>query len=124
MDEDRMGALVETFYARVREDPMLGPVFNDAVDDWPHHMVTLKAFWSSVMNTTGRYKGSPMRAHMAHAGRITPEMFERWLTLWRATAAEVMPAEEAAAMVAKAERIAESLQLGLFFRMPGARAGG
>lgn len=117
MDEGRMGTLVDTFYARVRADPVLGPVFEDAVDDWPQHLRTLKAFWSSVMNTSGRYKGSPMRAHMAHAERITPAMFDRWLGLWRATAAEVMLPEEAAAMVTKAERIAESLQLGLFFRM-------
>jgi hemoglobin len=73
------------------------------------------------MLTSGRYKGNPMGAHLRHAGQIEPAMFERWLALWGETARELLEPDSAAAIVAKAERIAESLQLGLFFRLPSRR---
>ena len=117
MTELQLSRLVDLFYARVRRDPMIGPLFNAHVADWPEHLEKLSAFWSSVMLTSGRYKGSPMAAHLRHAGAIKPEMFERWLELWRETARETLDGEGAAAVIAKAERIAESLQLALFFRL-------
>jgi hemoglobin len=92
-------------------------VFNDAVGDWPEHLEKLSAFWSSVMLTTGRYKGNPMAVHLKHGAKMRPAMFERWLELWRETAREMLSETGAAGVIAKAERIAESLQLGLFFRL-------
>jgi hemoglobin len=115
LDEEALGRLVERFYAKVRLEAELGPIFNGAIDDWPHHLEKLKAFWSSVMLTTGRYKGQPMAAHMKHEAAMKPELFQRWLGLWRETAAEVLSPEGAAAVAEKADRIAESLQLGLSF---------
>ena len=117
MNEDDLGVLVDRFYARVRRDDLLGPLFNRAVDDWPHHLETLRAFWSSVMLTSGRYKGSPMAAHLRHASAIRGEMFDRWLELWRETAFATLAEPNATAVVAKAERIGESLKLALFFRI-------
>lgn len=117
MTEEQLAAQVDRFYAKVREDAVLGPIFNGAIDDWPHHLVRLQAFWSSVMLTSGRYRGSPMAAHLKHREQIAPEMFERWLALWRETADQVFDKEDADAIVGKAERIAESLGLALFFRV-------
>lgn len=118
IDEERLALLVEQFYARVRSDEELGAVFNDAIDDWPEHLGKLANFWSSVMLTSGRYKGQPVPAHRKHLDRITPELFNRWLGLWKATTDELMEPDAAAALQSKAERIAESLQLALFFKMP------
>lgn len=115
--EQQLDQLVDRFYARVREDEVLGPVFNGAIADWPEHLEKLSAFWSSVMLTTGRYKGQPMVAHMKHKASIEPAMFDRWLGLWRETAAEILDAAGIAAVTEKAERIAESLQLGMFFKL-------
>jgi hemoglobin len=122
MTEKEIGRLVDAFYERVRADAVIGPLFDTAVDDWPKHLVKLRAFWSSVMLTTGRYKGSPMAAHLRHAARIEPAMFDRWLELWRDTARELLAPADAEAVIAKAERIAESLKLALFFRIDGLRA--
>lgn len=120
VNEPAIDELVDRFYAKARRDPMLGPVFNAAVEDWPEHLEKLHAFWSSVMLTSGRYKGNPMAAHIKHP--IEPQFFERWLALWCETAAEVFAPEIAASFREKAERIAESLKLALFFR-PGAHLG-
>lgn len=109
--------LVDRFYAKVREDALIGPIFNEAINDWPEHLEKLGAFWSSVINTSGRYKGNPMAAHLKHEPAINPEMFDRWLDLWRETALEILPTDGAQRVIDRAERIAESLKLGLFFRL-------
>ncbi|WP_404479211.1 group III truncated hemoglobin [Novosphingobium sp. BL-52-GroH] len=119
INEEKLGQLVHAFYARVRDDADLGPIFNDAIDNWPNHLNKLAAFWSSVMLTTGRYKGQPVPAHMKHSGRITPALFNRWLALWTETTNALMPPAAAAALQAKAARIAESLQLAMLFRLDG-----
>jgi len=115
--EDGIAMLVDRFYAKVRRDPMIGPLFNAAIDDWDAHLATLRAFWSSVMLTTGRYKGNPMGAHLKHP--IRPEFFTRWLELWGETADELFVPAVAEQFRHKANRIAESLKLGMYFR-PGA----
>ena len=114
--EEDLARLIPAFYARVREDPLIGPVFNAAIDDWPHHLERLTAFWSSVMLTSGRYKGSPMQAHLRHRGSIEPEMFARWLALWHEVTDAMLSPAAARAMQGKADLIGESLQLALFYR--------
>jgi hemoglobin len=118
--EAALPALLDRFYARVRADAELGPVFNDAVGDWDHHLATLADFWSSVMLTSGRYKGNPVAVHLRHAARIPSEMFGRWLAIWTETTAEMMSPPVAAVMQAKAARIAQSLDLAINFRLPKA----
>lgn len=110
--------LVDAFYERVRDDPELGPVFNDAVHDWPEHLETLTNFWSSVILGERRYHGRPVPAHIRHRDRITPELFLRWLALWGVTARELLAPDDAALFVDKAELIGRSLQYALFQRLP------
>ena len=113
ISEEALTALVDAFYARVRRDPLIGPVFNLAIQDWPDHLEKLQSFWSSVMLTTGRYKGRPLPAHVKHGDSITDASFARWLALWRETTEELLDPASAAALQDKATRIAESLSLGI-----------
>ncbi|HTQ70337.1 MAG TPA: group III truncated hemoglobin [Acidocella sp.] len=114
LDEERLAMLVNQFYAKVRADALLGPLFNRAVADWPEHLEKLAAFWSSVMLTTGRYSGRPMQVHMRHQAEMSPAMFQRWLALWEETATSCLEPADAVAVIDKAHRIAASLQMGLF----------
>lgn len=116
--EAQIAALIPRFYDRVRSDVLIGPVFAGAIDNWPPHLEKLIAFWSSVMLTSGRYKGNPMAAHLKHLATITPPMFDRWLALWAQVTAETLPAGIAGELQAKAQRIAQSLKLALYFRLP------
>src|SRR3546814_11064368 len=54
LDDAGLKNVVHNFYGRVRDDTELGPVFDDAISDWPHHLGKMVDFWSSVMLTTGR----------------------------------------------------------------------
>jgi len=117
INEAAIASLVARFYGKARRDPTIGPLFEAAVVDWDEHLGKLCDFWSSVMLTTGRYKGNPMATHLKHP--IEPEFFDRWLGLWHETADEVFVPETAALFGLKAENIATSLKLALFYR-PGA----
>ncbi len=81
LDEAQLPPLLVAFYTRVRADPLIGPIFNEAVHDWPSHLDRLRDFRSAVMLTTERYKGNPVAMHLRHAERIAPAMFARRLEL-------------------------------------------
>lgn len=117
LTEEAIVRLVNGFYEKVRGDARLGPVFAAVIADeeWPAHLAKMYDFWSSVMLTTGRYKGNPMAAHAAVPG-IEPSLFARWLALFGETADALFAPEIAAVFRLKAQRIAESLMLGLFYR--------
>lgn len=116
LNEEVVRALVFAFYDRVRADGTLGPIFDRVVAGrWDEHLEKMCDFWSSVALATGRYQGRPLAAHL-RLKEVRPEHFERWLRLFRETAAEVCPGEVAVFFIDRAERIAESFQLGMYFR--------
>lgn len=112
VDEAMIAKVVHAFYARVRQDPTLGPIFSGAIDDWDEHLAKLCDFWSSVLLMSGRFKGSPMAAHMRVEGIQSPH-FGRWLELFHATARQLCPPPAAALFVERSAMIGQSLQLGL-----------
>jgi hemoglobin len=113
--EPAIRLLVDRFYAKVRKDPELGPVFEGAIEDWGPHLATMRDFWSSIMLTSGRYHGNPVAAHRKLGG-LTPQLCERWLALFAETCGELFDEPLADAFMDKAQRIATSLQLALFYR--------
>lgn len=65
VSENSIRELVDAFYVKVRADPELAPIFARAIPgDWQPHLTQMYAFWSSVMLTTGRYKGNPVAKHL------------------------------------------------------------
>lgn len=103
--------MVHRFYALIRRDEVLGPVFESHIDDWDAHLQKLVDFWSSILRRTARFSGTPMPKHVA-LPNLNAELFQRWLALFRqsnATLANQAMAEQANAT---AQRIAQSLWLG------------
>lgn len=109
--------LVDRFYARIRQDDVLGPVFENAIgDDWEPHLATMKKFWTSVELMAGTYSGKPMVAHAKVEGLEQP-MFKRWLELFQTTLMDISPTAAATnKLMERASRIAQSLELGLFYQ--------
>jgi hemoglobin len=106
--------LVDTFYARVREDAVLAPVFDAKLAGrWHEHMPRMYAFWTKVLLGAGDFQGNVFGKHMALSG-IETEHFVRWLTLFRLTAIDVFGIDGATDALEVAQRIASSLQLGFF----------
>ena len=110
--EPMIRALVHAFYAKARCDDILGPIFEAKVADWAAHLDNMCAFWSSATLRSGRYKGHPMLPH-ARIAEIEKAHFARWLTLFAETAAETCPDEAAVLFIDRAQRFAQSLQVGI-----------
>ena len=106
LNEQSIAVLVDTFYARVRKDDVIGPVFNRVVADWPEHLAKLKDFWSSVVLSAGTYKGNPMMAHLP-IPEMDPQHLERWLSLWDLTLSEIFEPEIAEIFLGKAIMVGE-----------------
>jgi hemoglobin len=106
--ESQIASLVERFYAKVQVDPEIGPIFQGAIENWDAHLALLKDFWSTVLLTTGRYKGNPLLAHFPLP--IKETHFSRWLTLFSETAREEMSPAQAAIVERKAELIAMNMK--------------
>ena len=118
IDETLVRSVVETFYAKVRLDPQLGPIFEAAIEDWPTHLSRLCEFWSSLTLLTGRYKGNPFEVHLA-LPELDAEHFATWLNLFDETLAALCTPTQAEVFRTRARRVAESLKLGLEFRRDG-----
>ena len=120
LSEEQIAELVDRFYARVRGDELIGPIFDTAIgDQWGPHLAKMRAFWSTVMLASRTYKGNPMMAHL-NLLRLTREHFDRWLELWRQTTAELCGEAVANQFVRKAEMIAERLleTISLYHQIP------
>ena len=111
LDETALARLVDRFYDKVTADPVLGPVFNPVVHDWPEHKRLLTTFWCSVALGAASYRGNPMAVHRSLP--IRAEHFDQWLGLWQATCAEELDETGATQMVDYARRIGRSLKYGL-----------
>ena len=111
IDDAMIDRLVRAFYAKVRADALLGPVFAARIKDWEPHLQRMCAFWSSVALMSGRYHGQPMVRHLPLP--IDARHFDRWLTLFAKTARDVCPHAAAERFIALSLRIAESLELGI-----------
>lgn len=108
--------MVDTFYGKVRQHPNLGPIFSNSIgDNWEPHLQKMYRFWSSVLNTSGVYSGNPMAAHMNLTAKVEPRNFGQWLTLFQETLQELFDEDDAAFIYQKAENIAQSLSLGMFY---------
>ena len=110
--------LVHSFYADVRADPQLGPLFDGVIQDhWQPHLARMVDFWSTVVLGTRSFRGDVFRKHMAIDG-VQPGHFAIWLHLWgRATAAIFVP-EVAQELEGVARGIARNLHRGYFGRFP------
>ena len=109
--ETMIEVLVHGFYAKVRRDPMLAPIFEARISDWEPHLQQMCAFWSSVALMSGRYHGTPMVKHMPLP--VDGGHFDRWLELFEAAAGELCPPVAAVHFIERARRIAASLELGV-----------
>lgn len=112
IDKSYIETLVETFYGKVRNDALIGPIFEQAIaaDRWPRHLATMKSFWASVAFNAGSYSGKPVVVHKKLPG-LEHHHFERWLKLFGETLLETAPSDQAVVyLMTRAERIAESLK--------------
>lgn len=76
--------LVDSFYGRVRQDALIGPIFDGVIGDrWPQHLEKMYHFWETVLLGNHTYFGSPFPPHAKLP--IGADHFNCWLKLWHQT---------------------------------------
>ena len=109
--EDDIAALVHGFYGKVRQDALLGPIFDAHVNNWDIHLSKMVDFWSAMLLGTRRFRGTPMPKHIALPD-LSADLFQRWLALFRETADEQPNQAMAQRTCEMAQRVAQSLWYG------------
>lgn len=106
--------LVDTFYAKVREDELLAPVFEERIQDrWPRHLDIMYRFWQTVLLGEHTYQGSPLMKHIGLP--VNGVHFQRWLKLFYETIDSLFTGDIAEEAKWRAERMADMFQYKLDF---------
>jgi hemoglobin len=101
--------LVNTFYDKVREDTLIGPIFNERIQNrWPEHLAKMYTFWQTVLLGEHTYYGSPFPPHAQLP--VEGQHFQRWLFLFSQTLNELFTGEKAKEAMWRADKMAEMFQ--------------
>ena len=90
--------LVNTFYDKVRNNPVLGYIFDDVAKiDWENHLPKMYSFWVSILLEEHSFSGNPMQKHIALSKitEMTDKEFSEWLHLFTVTVDELFVGEKA-----------------------------
>ena len=115
-NRDDISKLVNLFYAKIRENELLGPIFNRHISEqqWPEHLDKLTDFWETNLFGIAKFKGNPTAKHinvdkqMQHS--IEQTHFGVWLQLWFETIDQLFDGE----IAFKAKQSARKMSTGQF----------
>ncbi|MEA3425114.1 MAG: group III truncated hemoglobin [Bacteroidota bacterium] len=103
---DDVKVLVDRFYERVRNDALLGPIFEQRIQDrWPAHLAKMYAFWQTVLLEEHTYDGAPFPPHAQLP--VEHRHFEQWLQLFTSTADELFEGDKNEEAKWRAARMAD-----------------
>ena len=81
---DSIRIMVDEFYAQVRQDELLGPVFSKVITgDWQPHLTQMYNFWNAALFGVPGFRGNPFAKHAPLP--ISAQHFSRWLELFGQT---------------------------------------
>lgn len=101
--------LVNTFYGKVRGNPILGYIFEDVAKiNWKSHLPKMYSFWATILLGDHSFSGNPMQKHIALSKltEMTDKEFSEWLRLFTETVDELFLGEKASEAKLRAESIA------------------
>ncbi len=107
--EESIRLMVDSFYKNVRNDELIGPIFEDRIEDWEAHLPTMYQFWERLLFGTGEYNGNPFQKHLNLP--VNKEHFTRWVELFVMTIDENFLGPKAEEAKSLANNIAGSFQL-------------
>lgn len=114
--------LVDTFYAKVRKDELLGPIFNKHIKDWPSHLERLTDFWETNLFFVRKFKGNPMLKHrLVDASEnysINELHFGVWLNHWFQTIDSMFEGEKANMAKNRARNMGTFFHINMFQARP------
>jgi len=106
---DDIKTFVNEFYGKVRQDDLIGPIFNNRIEDrWPAHLSKMYTFWETILLGNHTYFGSPFPPHASLP--IEQKHFTRWLELFQATIDQFFEGDKADEAKWRAHKMAQMFQ--------------
>jgi len=109
--------LVDTFYEKVKQDPILRPYFIEKANiNWEKHLPIMYDFWENILFFTGSYEGNPMQIHrnMHQRNPLSMKHFQQWMLLFTGTVDELFKGKNADFVKERALSISTIIQIKLF----------
>ncbi|HRP02428.1 MAG TPA: group III truncated hemoglobin [Candidatus Kapabacteria bacterium] len=104
---DDIKLLVNTFYGSIREDELLGKIFNDVIQDrWDIHLEKMYRFWQTMLLEDRTYTGRPFVPHAQLP--VEGKHFARWVRLFHNTVDSLFYGEIAETAKWRGEKMAEN----------------
>lgn len=106
--------MVDTFYDKVKPDPIIGHIFTDLVKvNWEKHLPVMYDFWENTLFFTGTYEGNPMELHrhLHQAIPLNAAHFNQWIKLFTLTVDELFEGKKAMLAKQRAVSIAGVMQI-------------
>lgn len=123
-NREDVSILVNSFYAKIRKDELLGPIFNDniAEEEWPAHLSKLTDFWETNLFGIQKFYGNPAEAHARVDENLNYTIeqlhFGKWLQLWFETVNELYEGELAHRAKDGARRMSTRLFMAIWNNRP------
>lgn len=93
-NQDDIKLMVDTFYDRIKLNPVLGPIFEDKIGDkWPMHLEKMYRFWATILLNEHTYSGSPFAPHATLP--IDESHFKIWVETFNTTLDDLFDGEVA-----------------------------
>ncbi|WP_436514995.1 group III truncated hemoglobin [Ekhidna sp. To15] len=110
--------LVDSFYDQAKKDSMLGPIFNQFVDDWEPHIQKVSGFWAATIFASGTYRGNPMALHQEVDEKLNHSLsqshFNKWVEIWHETVDSMFMGSKADMAKQRASNIANIMFIKLY----------
>lgn len=101
--------LVDTFYSNVRENELLGPIFNERIgNNWPTHLEKMYKFWQTILLHENTYSGNPFAPHASMP--IDEKHFQQWFQLFEKTVNSLFEGELAQEAIHRAKTMVHIFQ--------------
>ena len=101
--------MVDSFYKNARQDPLLGPIFEQAISDWQEHLPTMYQFWERLLFGFSDYNGNPFQKHLSLS--LNKEHFTIWIEIFTKTIDENFSGLKAEEAKSLSRKVADSFQL-------------
>lgn len=89
---DNIKIMVNSFYAKIRKDELLGSIFNERIGNrWPEHLEKMYRFWQTILLEEHTYYGSPFPPHATMP--VESKHFERWVQIFNQNLDELFEGE-------------------------------
>ena len=109
MNEELLKKFLEDFYSQIRQNKILGPVFENSVSNWDSHLGKTLIFWRHHLLEPGVYKGNLLKVHQKLDTELNEKLFREWLTLFESAAGKHFKNSELKKICLKARMIGGTL---------------